>query len=124
MYSKLQYRGLACAQCFTVPKNNSAFARARGDDGLFCATSVNWNAGRQVMWQTLSQDLEGVTEMPGEAHSVNSESTIGNTGFRLGATQRTLAVDGGHLPSHVFLAAVLHATSSPRTRDLTPTSSR
>jgi len=50
---------------------------------------------------------------------VSSESTIGNTGFRLGATQRTLAVDD--LLFHVFLAAVLHATSSPRTRDSSTT---
>ena len=56
------------------------------------ASSVNWNAGRQVRWQTLSQALEGASTGPGEVDAVVSESTIGNTGFRLGATQRTLAV--------------------------------
>lgn len=63
-------------------------------------SSINWNAGKRLRWQPLAALLEpgsggGRNDMAGSdsACMVQSESTIGNSGFRLGSTRKTLQTD-------------------------------
>jgi hypothetical protein len=114
-------------------------------------SSINWNAGTRICWQPISgvlqPDVRACNDATGQTAAsdscdhpaaagkaaqpplqqqlhLQSESTIGNTGFRLGATRKTLATDASVsrisrlalFRRHLSILRLLgvHATGAPR----------